>query len=145
MTTTAIPSRRAIDAIVAGVAAGSAYHQARHEVWSAIRDRYDDGAALEALADAIEWAEILDRHVPSQQGSGLERGEFRRLALEALPRGGPMTDETSLTVYRDEWQRLAGGIIGPTLGTQVSSRPVERVLAEAAPPLADPKAARMVP
>jgi hypothetical protein len=87
MTTTTIPSRRAIDAIVAGLAAGSAYHQARHEVWSAIRDRYDDGAELEVLADAIEWAEILDRHVPSQQGSGLERSYFRRLALEASVAG----------------------------------------------------------
>ncbi len=58
-----IPSRRAIDAYVAGVNGSSAYHRARHEVWSAIRDRYDDG--------------------PSQQGSGLEREEFRRLALEA--------------------------------------------------------------
>ena len=78
-----IPSREAIDAIVEGVDAGSRYHQARHEVWSAIRDRHDDGAALEVLADAIEWAEILDRHVPSQQGSGLEREYFRGLALEA--------------------------------------------------------------
>ncbi len=83
MSTTTIPSRRAIDAIVAGVNGTSAYHKARHEIWSAIRDRYDDGAGLEVLADAIEWAEILDRHVPSQQGSGLEREYFRALALEA--------------------------------------------------------------
>ncbi len=106
-TTTAIPSRRAIDAYVAGVNGSSAYHRARHEVWSAIRDRYElltgerwaptlaaerqqrqqrHDAAMETLGDAIEWAEILDRHVPSQQGSGLERTYFRDQAFEALPR-----------------------------------------------------------
>jgi len=103
-----IPSLREIEEMNSGIRAGSLYANARHEVWSAIRERYERRESISAvglcteivggeeveiveeseisaaLLDAVEWAEILDQSIPARHGAQLEIAHFRGMALDAL-------------------------------------------------------------
>lgn len=109
--TSPIPSRKAVRDINLGVMATSEYANARAAAWLTIRRYYDQEMAsrmrrlpgdamrnraaerayqercheaiVSELADAIEWAQILDRHEPSRLGSS-EMHVFEAEAVKAV-------------------------------------------------------------
>jgi cytochrome c551/c552 len=82
--TNTIPSDSAIRAMNAGALAGSKYCNARHRVWSSIAAASARGVAQEWIADAIEWAQILDTSEACRQGSAMNISECESMVAWRL-------------------------------------------------------------